>query len=199
MRKYIILYAYLFLLGACGGSSDVDPMPTPTPQPNKAPSIPSLVSPNDGFLCAENPLDFSWNTAPDPDGDSVSYYIQVATDNSFSKDLQIKTTSNTLTNFILKKGVAYYWRVQSKDSKNKSSNYSPIRKLYSEAEGETNHLPYSATLISPTLNSNISTTSTFLAWNASDVDDDELKYDVYFGDVSPPSLIEENFINKTLK
>lgn len=199
MKKYSILSLLVLLICSCSSSSDVDPNPNPTPAPqlNKAPSIPLLVAPGDGLLCAENPLDFSWNTASDPDGDSVSYYIQVATDNSFSKDLQVKTTANTSTNFILKKGLAYYWRVQAKDSKNKTSNYSAVRKLYAEAEGEINHLPYAPSLISPVLNSNITTTSTVLEWNSSDVDDDVLKYDIYFGDVNPPPLVAENNANKT--
>lgn len=37
----------------------------------------------------------------------------------------------------------------------KASSYSTTRKFYSEGEGVSNHLPYAATLIGPTLNSKL--------------------------------------------
>lgn len=192
MKKYIILYAYLFLLGACAGSSEIDPVPTPAPQTNNAPSVPSLTAPSNGLLCTENPLDFSWNASTDPEGDGISYYIQVATNNAFSENLQVLSISSTTTHFTLKKGVAYYWRVNAKDAKNKSSNYSPVWKFYSEGEGVSNHLPYAAGLLSPSLNSTIADASTTLKWSSSDVDNDPLVYDIYVGNENPPPLVLEN-------
>ena len=139
MKKHIILVAYLILLAACGGSSEIDPIPTPKPQPNKAPSVPSLTAPSNGLLCTDNPLDFSWSGSTDPEGDAISYYIQVATNNSFTENLQVLSTSGTTTDFTLRKGKAYYWRVNAKDIKNKSSSYTPVWKFYSEGEGISNH------------------------------------------------------------
>lgn len=192
MKKYIILVAYLILLAACGGSSEVDPMTTPIPQPNKAPSVPSLTAPSNGLLCTENPLDFSWSGSTDPEGDTISYYIQVATNNSFTENLQVLSTTGTTTHFTLKKGKAYYWRVNAKDAKNKSSSYTPVWKFYSEGEGISNHLPYAATLISPELNANITDDVTTLKWSSTDVDNDPLVYDIYVGTINPPPLVLEN-------
>ena len=192
MKKLIAVSLFVIMLGACGDSSGIDPVPTPKPQTNNAPTVPSLVSPNNGLLCTENPLDFSWDTSSDSDGDGVSYNIQVATNNSFSKDLQVLTTTSTKANFTLKKGVPYYWRVSAKDTKNKSSVYSTTWTFYSEGEGVSNHLPYAATLVSPELNANITEDATSLKWSSSDVDNDPLVYDIYVGNVNPPPLVLEN-------
>lgn len=192
MKKLIAVSLFVIILVACGDSSEIDPVPTPKPQTNNAPSIPSLVSPNNGLLCTENTLDFSWNTSSDPDGDGVSYHIQVATNNSFSKDLQVLTTTSTKANFTLKKGVPYYWRVSAKDAKNKSSVYSPTWTFYSEGEGVSNHLPYAATLVSPELNASITEDAISLKWSSSDVDNDPLVYDIYVGNINPPPLVLVN-------
>ena len=154
MRNPLLIFISI-LLFSCGGSDDDTPTPEPPPVDNTAPTIPDLVAPNDGELCTDNPLDFEWTIATDPEGNSVQYEIQVATNNSFSEDLQMKSTSNTTHNFTLLKGTAYYWRVRSKDNKNNLSSYSSTRKYYTEGEGVSNHLPYAATLISPELNTDI--------------------------------------------
>lgn len=192
MTRYLLIIASSILF-SCGGSSDSDePIITPPTATNEAPSVPALNSPIDGLLCSELSLDFSWNASSDPDGDNVSYTIQVATNNSFSENLQTKSTSGTSITFNLLKGLAYYWRVSAKDNKNKSSAYSTIRKFYSEGEGVSNHLPYAATLIKPALNTVLNSNTTTLEWSSSDVDDDPLNYDIYFGETNNPELLVEN-------
>jgi hypothetical protein len=191
MNKSILIVASYILI-SCGGSSDSeDPIVTP-PQSNDAPSVPTLKDPIDGLVCTDLSLDFSWNASSDPDGDNVSYTIQVATNTSFSENLQTKSITGTSTNFNLLKGLAYYWRVSAKDTKNKSSSYSSTRKFYSEGEGVSNHLPYAATLISPALDSKLNTNATTLEWSSSDLDNDPLTYDVYFGEVTDPAMVLEN-------
>jgi hypothetical protein len=197
MNRSLLIVASLILF-SCGGSSDSDePIITPPTPTNEAPSVPALNSPIDGLLCTDLSLDFSWNASSDPDGDNVSYTIQVATNNSFSENLQTKSVSSTSTTFNLLKGLAYYWRVSAKDAKNKSSSYSTIRKFYSEGEGVSNHLPYTAALISPVLNTVLNTNSTTLEWSSSDADDDPLNYDIYFGETNSPELLVENASSST--
>jgi hypothetical protein len=191
--KHTFILGLIILLFSCGGSGDDEINPTPAPNSeNMEPTVPNLIAPEDGLLCTDNPLSFSWSTATDPQGDSITYEIQVATNNSFSSNLQSNTSSGTTTNFTLLKGVAYYWRVRAKDNKNNSSSYSTIRKYYTEGEGVSNYLPYAATLIKPELNTTIIENSTSLEWSSSDVDNDPLIYDIYFGNVNPPPLVEEN-------
>jgi len=193
MKRYIFILIGSILF-SCSGSDDDGPTPTPT---NTAPSVPTKVYPDNGLLCSDNPLDFSWNASTDPDNDSVTYSVQVATNEQFSTDIQTKSSSQTNTTFTLEKGVAYYWRVRAIDSKNKNSDYSTIWKFYTEGEGISNYSPYTPTLISPTLNETIVNVTTILEWSSSDVDNDPLVYDVYFGETNPPTLVEENTSNTT--
>ena len=192
MKKYIAISLLMILSWACSDSSGIDPGTTPEPKQNNAPSVPTLTAPVDALQCTETLLVFSWNKSSDPDGDAVTYNIQLASNKSFSKDLQIKSTSDNTTTFSLIKGVAYYWRVNAKDTKNKSSDFSTVRKFYSEGEGVSNHIPYAPTLIQPELNTYITESATTLEWSSSDIDNDNLVYDVYAGVDNPPPLVLEN-------
>jgi len=191
MKVNVLIYLCLLLLSGCSDSFDED-RPVPEPKVNKAPSTPSLMTPADGLTCSDNPLNFSWNKSTDPEGDPISYQIQVATNKSFSKDLQVSSTSNVSVIFDLTKGVEYFWRVKAKDSNNKSGEYSIIRNFYTEAEGQRNHIPNTATLINPDINDQITGNSVVLKWNASDIDGDDLVYDIFIGNSNPPPLVFEN-------
>ncbi len=189
--KVNILICLCILLFGCSDSLD-DDRPIIEPKLNKAPSTPSLMTPDDGLTCSDNTLNFNWNKSSDPDGDPISYQIQLATNKTFSKDLQVKSTSNISVTFDLIKGVAYYWRVKAKDSKNKSGEYSVIRNFYTEAEGLRNHIPTIASLINPDINDQITDNSVSLNWSATDIDGDDLVYDIFIGNSNPPPLVSEN-------
>lgn len=65
---------------ACGGSDDdATAGPTSPTTSNDPPTVPSLITPENGLRCSDNPLGFSWSISTDPDRDFVSYQLQVAT------------------------------------------------------------------------------------------------------------------------
>ena len=203
MKKYVSIAIISFFLASCGGGDDT-PAPPPTAAENRAPNTPAQSAPTNNLLCMDNTVTFEWNAATDPDGDSVSYELQIATNNAFTENLQTKTTSATSITVILEKGVAYYWRIRAKDNKNKSSGYSSTFNFYTEGDGQSNHLPFSPAIVGPELNSIVQTETVDLEWSASDVDNDALSFDVYFGIVNPPTeMIAENItetsINMTLE
>jgi len=181
MKRSLLIIASLFLV-ACGGSDNDEPIVE-----NTAPTVPNLVAPTNGLLCAESSLDFSWNASTDSEGDRITYLIQIATDNSFSKDLQEKLVSDTKTNFTLLNGVQYYWRVSAKDAKNESSGYSAVREFFSEGEGISNHVPFIPKLVQPAINAVINGTTVSLAWTSSDQGNDPLTFDVFLGTNNPPT------------
>lgn len=209
MKKLLVLLVISTSLISCGGGGGDDPTPNPPPNPpsvaNKAPSVPTQSAPSNNLLCIDNTVTFQWNASTDPEGDIISYELQIAADNQFSQNLQTLTSSSTSTSVSLNKGEAYYWRIKAKDSKNASSNYSSTFSFYTEGEGESNHLPFSPALVTPTLNSVVQTEATVLAWTASDVDtNDTLTFDVYFDTVNPPiTKVAENqsetSLNQTLE
>ncbi len=195
MKKYIYTLVFATLLWSCGGSGGDSPDPEPVV--NNAPTVPSLIYPSANLLCIDNTVEFKWNAATDPDGDTVSYQLEIAKDNQFTQIVQSVSNSSTVKVFSLEKGVAYYWRVSAKDSKNKSSAYSSVNSFYTEGEGVSNYLPFSPEIVAPTLNATVTETSAMLEWNASDVDNDPLTFDVYFGTASEPTTIVST--NQTAK
>ena len=190
--KYIFRFLLLSLvIFSCssGGSSDDGP----EARPNNAPTAPSLVSPSNNLLCIDNALIFDWNASVDPDGDTITYKIEIATDNIFNNILHSGNIIATNYQVTLLKGTAYYWRVIATDSNNASSDYSSVFKLYTENEGLSNHLPFAPELISPSNGEAVSSDVITLQWEANDVDQDDLVYDIYIDTVDPPvTLVSED-------
>lgn len=67
--------------------------------------------------------------------------------------------------------------------------------MYTEGNAITNHLPFLPMLVSPTIHSIVNTSTVLLEWSGSDVDNDQLTYDVYFGE-SPTPIKIETYISK---
>jgi len=185
MKKFLYTATIGIVLWSCSGGGD-DPKPVP-PAENKVPFTPTLLAPTNGKLCIDNSVSFQWNTATDPDGDIITYQIQVAKDNQFTQIAHSLNESSTIKIISLEKGMAYYWRVKATDSKSLSSSYSTVFNFYTEGSGETNHIPFSPELVKPVLNEIVQTTTATLEWNANDVDaTDVLTFDVFFGTANPP-------------
>ena len=195
MKKYIFTLVLSTLLWSCGGSGGDSPEPEPV---NNAPNTPTLKYPTNNLLCIDNTIVFEWNTATDPDGDTVSYQVQIAKDNQFTEIVESISNTSTTKTIALDKGVAYYWRVSAKDTKNLSSDYSSVNSFYTEGTGVSNYLPFSPEIVSPTLNATVTETSATLEWNASDVDNDPLSFNVYFGTTeTPTTIVSSNQTSKT--
>ena len=187
--RFLLLIGSIIFSCSSGGSTDDGP----DVRPNNAPSTPSLVSPTNNLLCVENILTFNWNTSVDPDSDTITYRIEIATDNLFNNIRYLGNTTTTNYQVTLLKGTAYYWRVIATDSNNASSDYSSVFKLYTENEGLSNHLPFAPELISPSNGEDVSSDDITLQWEANDVDQDDLVYDIYIDTVDPPvTLVSED-------
>ncbi|WP_405266920.1 hypothetical protein [Cellulophaga sp. Ld12] len=182
--KYIILIAIISVSCSKSGSSSEE-----VPEQNSAPSkVESLIYPTNNLLCSTNVLDFEWNTATDPDGDSVSYILEISKTNDFTNSTQTFEVDNTVKSITLDKETAYYWHVKAVDSKNLSSEYSSTFQFYTEGIAETNHIPFSPQLLAPERNTTITGNTTKLEWLCTDVDKDQLLYDVYLDTNNPPML-----------
>lgn len=185
MKKIIIILYAAFFLVSCGGGSDTPPTPE-----NSAPTAPELNYPTNNLLCIDNVIEFNWNSSSDPDKDILSYEVQIAKNGQFSPIAHSIKVSSTQRTISLEKGIEYFWRVKAVDSKNASSNFSDTNQFYTEGEGNSNHLPFSPALVSPSIGAIESGATVNLQWSASDPDtDDTLSYDIYFGTASTPSTI----------
>jgi hypothetical protein len=198
MKQFLKFIVITLFISGCSGGSDEDNSTPPNPE-NIAPTTPILVYPTNNLLCVNNVLEFQWNASTDIDGDAITYKIEIAKSNQFSQIAFSSNLSTTKNAFTLEKGIAYYWRVQAIDSKNKSSNYSSIFNLYTEGIGVSNHLPFAPELIKPEFNSIKSAGDVTLEWLGSDTDNDPLTFDVYFGTNNPPTIVSQNQNTKSFK
>ncbi|GAA4276692.1 fibronectin type III domain-containing protein [Aquimarina mytili] len=183
---YIAILCTVFLV-SCEADDDVI-----IPIFNQSPEAPKLVFPSNNLTCASTDLEFAWNTATDPDGDTVSYVIEIAAEPSFNTILFTSVTSAANKVFDLEKGITYYWRVKASDDKGNDGDYSTVQSFFTEPEASINRLPGIPELISPGSGNRVTGSSITLDWDANDADGDSLTYDVYFGISDSPSLLEEN-------
>jgi hypothetical protein len=194
-KIWTLIIVILFLF-SCSSKSDDEPNPATI---NNAPNKPIISAPSNNLLCINNVVQFQWEAAIDIDGDMVSYQLQLATNNQFTEDVEnSSSTSKTSYELSLNKGTIYYWRVKAIDVKGLSSEFSNTFQFYTEGDGVINHLPFAPNVVTPKLNQNIQATTAQLDWNANDVDNDKLTFDVYFGTVNPPTnKVSENQSAKT--
>lgn len=203
MKKIVyLLIVFGVSLSSCGGSGG-DDLPTPE-SVNIKPTDPLNSKPTNNLLCIDNLVTFEWSPSTDSDGDVIKYQLQIATDNQFLQNVQIKDNlSATSTQISLQRGVAYYWRVKAVDSKNASSDYSNTFQFYTKGDGVLNYVPFLPSIVAPRLNEIVQTNSVKLQWTASDTDGDPINFDVYFGTENPPTTkvfedLNDNFVTVNL-
>lgn len=190
-KSYIYLVVLTSIILSCSSGGD-DSVPEPDPV-NTAPTVPVQVYPLDNTLCIDNNVIFEWNSSTDNEGNTITYRVEVSEKSDFSSLAHDVSSSSTSRIITLEKGKSYYWRLKSRDSKGEESAYSFVSQFLVEGNGVTNHLPFAPSLVEPALNSEIDATNTTLSWTASDVDNDNLTYDVYFDTNSDPTMkVSEN-------
>lgn len=195
MRKIIYLLVFSVVCASCSsGSSDDGEQ-----KQDSTPSTPVLVFPSQNQLCIDNTINFAWNASTNEDGSSVIYAFEIATDNQFLNIVTSHVQTSLSKIVTLEKGAAYYWRVKAKSSKNIESDYSTTAQFYTEEVPNSNNLPFSPANTAPFIGQTFDGVSTIdLQWTASDVDQDPLKCDVYFGkDKDALVLVLENTNSNT--
>lgn len=197
MKKLSLFILSLILFSSCSSGGDEGETQTP-------PTIPSLAYPTNNLVCIDNVVEFKWNASTDSQNDVITYQLDVATDNAFTKNVVTSTTTLLSKSLSLEKGKFYYWRVKAIDSKANVSNYTAVYTFFTENEKIVNHLPFIPEIKTPVLHSSISSSTTTLSWTAVDTDNDNLLYDVYLGTSNPPTqkvgteLTTSSFVTNSL-
>lgn len=193
MKKiaYLYLVIALTMMSCSGGGSGDDSQIIE--DVNTAPTIPNLVYPLNNTVCIDNNIVFQWTESTDAEGNRITYHVEIAENSAFSPLLQTETSFGQSKLISLTKGNAYYWRVKAVDSRAEESSYSSVSQFLTEGDGDANHLPFAPNLVAPALNSEIAGTNTTLSWTATDVDGDDLTFDVYLDtNPNPTTLVSEN-------
>ncbi|MEK6155565.1 fibronectin type III domain-containing protein [Flavobacteriaceae bacterium 3-367] len=199
-KRHIALWGLcMVLFMGCGGGGEDPPVvpPTPPPTENQAPSVPALVFPTNGGDCTNISLELKWNPATDPEGDPISYVVEIATSGNFSPVLFSATTSEAARSFDLEKGTAYHWRVRARDNKGNESAHSPVHTFFTEPEAAVNHVPQVPEIVSPALGATVREDSAEMKWKVGDSDNDPLRSHLYFGTENPPPSHRDNLETTT--
>ncbi len=93
-----------------------------------------------------------------------------------------RTSNTNSVTIALNRGVAYYWAVTAMDAED-SANASVTQAFYTKGNGEANSVPFSASLVTPTMDSAVDAGMIALSWTGGDADtSDTLTYDVFVSD-----------------
>ena len=195
----------LVALTACGGSSGDEPggnsQPDPEP-PVPAPSAATLIFPDNNSECNEGEILndtqsqvlFQWNESQNTDSYEVN--LRDLSNNNFSR-----TVSNTNSALItLKRGNPYEWNVVSRANGTNETSTSASWRFYNEGPGVTNYAPFPAVAVSPSRGASIDSSGTVnLEWEGSDVDNDIVEYELYFGTDAAADTLLDTVTDNTLE
>ena len=193
--KYILSIFLISGLVACGGGgNEPGSDPDPEPDPVAAPLAATLVFPDNNSECNEGEVLndtqrqvlFQWNASQNTDSYEVN--LRDLSNNNFSR-----TVSNSNSALItLKRGNPYEWYVVSRANGTNETATSATWRFYNEGPGVTNYAPFPAVAVSPQRGASINSTGTVtLEWEGSDIDNDLVEFEVYFGtDATADTLLE---------
>lgn len=162
---------------------------TTTAKENQPPYTPSNPMPPDGAIDQDVDIDLSWTGGdPDPE-DIVTYDVYFGTTPSptlIAPDQSITTYDpGTLNN-----NTTYYWKIVAKDNYGAQTE-GPVWSFATIAA--ENHPPYTPSDPIPADGDSAQPIDVDLSWTGGDPDaDDTVRYDIYFGSSSPPSLVSSD-------
>ena len=166
---------------------------------NTAPAVPEQFFPENNADCTSTNLELQWKQAVDPDGDDVKYRVELSKDPDFGQLVHLKFTSTLRESVSLERGVIYYWRVQARDYKSNTSEFSTVRTFNTEPDPEYNSFPFRPEQIKPGNRSSVEIPEVLLEWSAVDPDGDELRYDLYLSKEDPPQLLKADLQENSLE
>lgn len=181
--KNIIIYSSILLIVAC--SSSEEPIDEPL-----IPEAATLVFPEKNTECTtgtvvdntQSTVIFQWNTSLNTDSYEV-VVEELDSEETFTMESNINEVGITIN-----RGAAYEWYVISKSNTSNETSTSETWRFYNAGEGIVSHVPFPADIVEPEIGALLSDTLTAnLMWTGSDIDNDILGYEVYFGIDNPPA------------
>ena len=159
-----------------------------------------LIFPHQNSLCnegvnqteTESTVFFEW----EPSGNAQSYLLTIESlDND---DVLQFTAQENIYPVTINRGESYKWFVEY--TSQGDTKTSAVWNFYNAADAIQNYAPFAAEIVAPTMAQNIANTnSIILQWNGSDVDNDIVGYDVYFGTDTQPALFSSDITQNQIE
>jgi len=182
MKNLFLIPVVMILTIACN-SKDDNPRPTP-------PKVATLLFPEKDETCTQgviiddnrSTITFEWE--PNKGADNFRLTIRNLLTNRIE-------TYNSTVNFkevTLARNTPYSWFITSINTNSEDTTTSNLWKFYNAGEGVVSYPPFPAELLTPKSGStSYSTTNIQFTWNASDVDNDIVQYELFLDSVNPPT------------
>lgn len=190
IKYFLLLSAFLMVVGACKKDKPHDPEPTPPEFPRQA----SLSVPENGQPCfsgtsvsaTQSRVNFIWATAAHAD----SYELHIK--NLLTGDSIKQNTDVASVNVNLLKNTPYSWYVVSKSSKVSVTTASEVWKFYNSGPGVSVFPPYPAQLVAPSNGAQFNTPANNfvqLQWTAAAGSSPIKEISVYVGTDNNPGYL----------
>ena len=186
--KFIIaalFYSILLVNCSSGGSDD-----SPPPVQIEAPDAASLVFPLENSECTEgfditttqSTVNFNWSDV----ANANSY--QLVLKNLETQNITNHNRSASDLDITINRATPYSWYIISKNSGSDTAQ-SATWKFYNAGEAISSYAPFPAELVSPAMGIGLdaATINTLLEWSGSDIENDIVDYEVFFGNDNPPT------------
>ena len=176
---------YVQVIVTDGALTDEDSLLVEVKLDTIKPNIPSSPYPADNDSLISLDINLSW-TCNDPGGDPITYSIYFS---NYSNPQLIENNwnSNIYDLWNLAYSTNYYWKIVAKDNHGNSTE-GPIWQFITVG----NYTPTIPSSPYPTNNDTMVAINAELSWSCSDPEGDPLSYDIYFGNISPPSMVVNN-------
>ncbi len=176
MKKIALLFVGLFLLLSNCTQEELLPL---------EPGAATLISPENNETCLDgnslndmqSNVNFSWSNSVN----TLSYEVLVT--NLSTQSNQVYPSSSNQITIALNKSEPYAWIVKSIGEVGSTVKQSEQWKFYLAGDAIINYAPFPPELLSPRSGANVTpdiNNLISLNWNASDVDGDLTKFEVYF-------------------
>lgn len=187
--KQLKLLIILFLVYSCGKEN-----------PPTAPDPSTLIFPTQNLECTQGELlngvtrkiPFQWGVATGAE----SYELHITQLNNGAKTIQ--RTQLTSLEVPLATANAYSWKVVASNTKVLETTDSALWYFFN-AGSETTHAPFPATALSPLSGSQLSMPTdgiVSIRWSGADIDNDIVRYELFFGTQNPP-ITPQNLSSNT--
>ncbi|WP_178987861.1 hypothetical protein [Winogradskyella schleiferi] len=187
MKKVVTILCAVVVLFGCSNTTDDGFNNINGPQ--DSPTGVTLVFPSDDTLCnegtnltpTESTVYFEWQ----PNDNAETYTLSI--ENLSTGTIEQYDTLDFIFPVTIDRAEAYRWFVNYELQG--EIKESAIWNFYNAGPGVQTYAPFPAEIISPSMAQTLnSTTSVTLEWSGSDVDNDIVSYDVYFGTEIHPSI-----------
>ncbi len=195
MRPILYIFCLAFLVFGCSrSSSDDNPNggeenPTGENPDSGTDSSVELFFPQESSLCnlgtnvtpTESTVFFEWK-------DNASDNYKIVVENLSTGNIIVRETTEDIIPIVIQRAAPFKWYVES--TKGSKTEKSDTWQFYNAGPGVQSYAPFPAVIVAPEMAQSIATTNrVILQWTGSDVDNDIVGYDVYFGTEAMPSVI----------